>query len=61
MCAARFQGQADFCTNVVDAAGGSNAPPPLPGQTPQPSFVARELVRCLCSTPRLSCCPLIQF
>lgn len=52
MCGVRFQAQADFCTSVVEPAGGNNPPTPAPGQTPQPAFVARELVRCLCSTPR---------
>jgi hypothetical protein len=53
MCGVRGpMGQPNVCTQVVDAAGGANVSPPGPGQVPQPSFVARELVRCACSTPR---------
>lgn len=53
MCGVRGPfGIPNVCTQVVEAAGGPNVLPPAPGQVPQPSFVARELVRCLCSTPR---------
>jgi hypothetical protein len=45
-------GTPNVCTQVVENAGGPNSPPPAPGQRPQPSFVAQELVRCSCSTPR---------
>jgi hypothetical protein len=46
-CGARFpQGIPNVCTHVVEPAGGQNPSPA------DPAFVARELVRCLCSTPR---------
>jgi hypothetical protein len=47
MCAVRSQGVPNTCTIIVETGGGTN--PSRPGL---PSSVARELVRCLCSTPR---------
>ncbi len=49
LCAVRV-GQTqtnNTCTTVVEPAGGAN-----PTQATQPSFVAREFVRCICSDPR---------
>lgn len=52
MCAVRSSGVPSQCTVEVERAGGPNVQPPAAGQAPLPAFVARELVRCLCSTPR---------
>jgi len=50
MCGVRSsQGAPNVCTLFVEQAGGANPPSPPPAF---PSFVARELVRCLCSAPR---------
>ena len=35
------------CTTLADSAGGANTT-----QTTQPSFVARQFVECVCSSPR---------
>jgi len=52
MCGLRTRAVPDACTVFVEPAGGVNAPAPAPGATPLPAFVARELLLCLCSTPR---------
>jgi hypothetical protein len=52
LCGARDAGQARACTNVVEPAGGPDPNPPTGTQAPQPSFVARSFVECICSVPR---------
>ena len=52
LCGARDAGQARACTTVVEPAGGPNPNPPSGTQAPQPSFVARQFVECICSVPR---------
>jgi len=47
LCGRRNQGAPNVCTTVVEPAGG-----PDTTQATQPAFVARQLVECLCSTPR---------
>lgn len=46
LCAARNAGSQNVCTTEVERGGGAIPQPELP------SFVARQLVHCLCSTPR---------
>jgi hypothetical protein len=48
LCAARVNGNPAACTQEADSAGGANTT-----QATQPAFVARELVECVCSVPRL--------
>jgi hypothetical protein len=52
LCGGRDGGQARACTNVVEPAGGPDPNPPSGTQAPQPSFVARGFVECICSLPR---------
>lgn len=52
LCGARDAGQPRECTDVVEPAGGPNPNPPTGTQAPQPSFVARQFVQCICSVPR---------
>jgi hypothetical protein len=47
LCGDRVQGQPKECTTVVEPAGGFNST-----NANQPSFVARQFVECICSTPR---------
>ena len=52
LCGARVGGDAKACTTVVEPAGGPNPNPPTGNGNPQPSFVARQFVECICSLPR---------
>ena len=52
LCGVRAGGQPNTCTNVVEPAGGPNPAAPTGTGNPQPSFVARQLVECVCTTPR---------
>lgn len=52
LCGGRDQGTLRACTNTVDSAGGANPNPPTGNGNPQPSFVARQFVECICSVPR---------
>jgi hypothetical protein len=54
LCGARLapNGNEKACTSVVEPAGGFDPPPPTGNGNPQPSFVAREFVECICSVPR---------
>jgi hypothetical protein len=52
LCGARVQGQAKACTTAVEPAGGANPAAPTGTGNPQPSFVARRFVECICSVPR---------
>lgn len=48
LCAARNnQGGVSACTAQADSGGGANST-----QATSPAFIARQLVECLCSTPR---------
>jgi len=48
LCAARNGGTESACTGVADSGGGANST-----NVTSPAFIARQLVECLCSTPRL--------
>jgi hypothetical protein len=52
LCGGRDGGQPRACTTVVEPAGGPNPSAPTGTQAPQPSFVARGFVECICSLPR---------
>jgi hypothetical protein len=54
LCGARLppNGTEKACTTVVEPAGGANPAPPNGNGAPQPSFVARQFVECICSVPR---------
>jgi hypothetical protein len=52
LCGGRDGGQPRACTTVVEPAGGPNPSAPTGTQAPQPSFVARSFVECICSLPR---------
>jgi hypothetical protein len=52
MCAVRNAGMPNTCTTAAEPAGGATPTAPAPGQVPQPSFVAQEFIRCICSVPR---------
>ncbi len=47
LCAARNGGTPNACTQEADSAGGAATT-----QETQPAFVARQLVECICTTPR---------
>src|SRR5690606_33775951 len=52
LCGGRDQGLLRACTNTVESAGGFDPAPPTGAGNPQPSFVARQFVECICSVPR---------
>lgn len=52
LCGARTNGTPNVCTNVVEPAGGPNPAAPTGNGAPQPSFVARQFIECMCSSPR---------
>ncbi|HTV26016.1 MAG TPA: hypothetical protein VMG12_45270, partial [Polyangiaceae bacterium] len=52
LCGGRDAGQPRECTTTVEPAGGPNPNAPTGTQAPQPSFVARQFVECICSAPR---------
>jgi hypothetical protein len=47
LCAIRNGGAENACTPEADSAGGAESTQPT-----SPAFIARQLVECLCSTPR---------
>jgi hypothetical protein len=52
LCGRRTGGAPNTCTTAVEPAGGNDPATPSGTQAPQPSFVAREFVRCICGVPR---------